>query len=74
MVELHMAKKDYAKAAELARVYLDRAKSGFSKFSPQVGLLLAQSFDNRNMVDDAISMYVKVWAATWATSRCPCRP
>jgi len=58
-----MAKKDFAKAAEHARVYLDRAKSGFSKYSPQVGLLLARSFEERDMVDDAISMYVKVWSA-----------
>lgn len=63
MVELNMAKKDYAKAAEHAKVYLDRAKSGFSKFAPQVGLLLAKSFEERKMIDDAISMYVKVWSA-----------
>jgi tetratricopeptide (TPR) repeat protein len=63
IVELNMAKKDFAKAAEHARVYLDRAKSGFSKYSPQVGLLLAKSFEERDMIDDAISMYVKVWSA-----------
>ena len=58
-----MAKKDYAKAAEQAKIYLDREKSGFMKFSPQVGMLLARSFDERGSVDDAISMYVKVWSA-----------
>jgi hypothetical protein len=63
MVELNMDKKDFTKAAEHAKVYLDRAKSGFSKFSPQVGLLLAKSFEDRKMIDDAISMYVKVWSA-----------
>lgn len=62
IVELLMAKKDYAKAADQARVYLDREKTGFSKYSNKVGLLLAQSFDERNMVDDALAMYVKVWS------------
>jgi tetratricopeptide (TPR) repeat protein len=63
IVELLMEKKDYAKAAEQARIYLNREETGFSKYSPQVGLLLARSFDERKMVDDALAMYVKVWAA-----------
>jgi tetratricopeptide (TPR) repeat protein len=63
MIELLIANKEYAKAAEKAQIYLDREKSGFSKFSPQVGLLLARTFDERKMVDDAIAMYVKVWSA-----------
>ena len=63
IVELEMAKEDYAKAEEKAKLYLDREKTGFSKFSPQVGLLLAESYDKRNMTNDAISMYVKVWSA-----------
>lgn len=62
MTELYMLKKDYTKVAEQARIYLDREKTGFSKFSPQVGLLLAQSFDKRNMPEDAIAMYGKIWA------------
>jgi hypothetical protein len=63
IIELLMAKKDFAKAADQAKVYLDREKTGFMKFSPQVGLLLAKSFEERKMEDDAISMYVKVWSA-----------
>ena len=63
IVELHMAKKDYDKAAEQAKIYLDREKNGFSKFSPQVGLLLAKSYEARNQLDDALAMYVKVWSA-----------
>jgi tetratricopeptide (TPR) repeat protein len=63
IVELLMAKKDYAKAADQARVYLDREKTGFSKQSPKVGLLLAQSFDQRGMNEDALAMYGKVWGA-----------
>lgn len=62
IVELLMAKKDHAKAADQARIYLDREKTGFSKYSAQVGLLLAQSFDERGQVDDAITMYVKIWS------------
>lgn len=61
MIDLLMAKKDYAKAAEQAKIYLDREKTGFSKYSPQVGLQLAKSFEERKMVDDALAMYVKVW-------------
>lgn len=66
IVEILMKKGDYAKAAERANQYLDREEGsslGFSKFSPEVGLILAQSFEKRNMTDDAISMYVKVWSA-----------
>jgi tetratricopeptide (TPR) repeat protein len=62
-VELLVAKKDYAKAAEQARIYLDREKTGFAKYAPQVGLLLARTFEQRGMADDAIAMYVKVWSA-----------
>jgi tetratricopeptide (TPR) repeat protein len=63
IVELLMAKKDFAKAADQARVYLDREKSGFSKQSPMVGLLLARSFDERGMTEDALAMYAKVWGS-----------
>ena len=63
IVELQMAKGDYVAAAEKANVYLDRKTSGFSKFSAKVGLLLANSFEGRKMVNDAIAMYVKIWSA-----------
>ena len=68
IVEILMAKGDFAKAAERANQYLNRDEKagpvlGFTKYSPEVGLILAQSFERRNMVDDAISMYVKVWSA-----------
>jgi tetratricopeptide (TPR) repeat protein len=62
IVELYMAKRDFGKAADQARIYLDRDKNGFAKFSPKVGLMLAQSFDERNMTEDAIAMYVKIWS------------
>jgi TolA-binding protein len=66
IIEILMAKGDHAKAAERANQYLEREEGkslGFSKYSPEVGLILAQSFEKRNMNDDAISMYVKVWSA-----------
>jgi len=66
IIEILMAKGDYVKAAERANEYLNREEGkslGFSKFSPEVGLMLAQTFEKRNMTDDAISMYVKVWSA-----------
>jgi tetratricopeptide (TPR) repeat protein len=63
IIQLRMATGEYAEAADKARVYLDREKSGFSKFSAEVGLMLAQSFDSRSQPEDAIAMYMKVWSA-----------
>ncbi|QTN32459.1 tetratricopeptide repeat protein [Akkermansiaceae bacterium] len=66
IVEILMAKGDYAKADERANQYLNREEGkslGFSKYSPEVGFMLAESFEKRKMTDDAISMYVKVWSA-----------
>jgi len=63
VIELHMIRKEYEKAATEAKIYLDRDKSGFSKYSPEVGLILADTYKERKMVDDALSMYVKVWSA-----------
>ena len=68
IIEILMAKEEYAKAAERSNQYLNRDEKdgpvlGFSKFSPEVGLILAQSFEKRGKTDDAISMYVKVWSA-----------
>jgi tetratricopeptide (TPR) repeat protein len=66
IIEILMKKGDYAKTAERANQYLDREEGkslGFTKYSPEVGLMLAETFDKRNMVDDAIAMYVKVFSA-----------
>ncbi len=63
IIELLVAKKEYDKAAEQAKIYLDREKSGFSKYSAKVGLLLAKTYEERKMTDDALAMYVKVWSA-----------
>ncbi len=68
IIEILMAKEEYAKAAERANQYLNRDEKagellGFNKYSPEVGLMLAQTFEKRGMIDDAIAMYVKVWSA-----------
>jgi len=62
-IEARMAAGDYAKAAEDAKLYLSKEKHNFTKFAPQVGLMLAQSYDKRGDVDDALAAYVKVWSA-----------
>ena len=66
MIQILMKKGDFAKAAERANQYLNREEGkslGFTKYSPEVGLMLAETFDKRNMTDDAIAMYVKVFSA-----------
>lgn len=66
IVQILMKKGEYAKAAERANQYLDREEGtslGFSQYAPEVGMMLAQSFEERNMTDDAIQMYTKVWSA-----------
>ncbi|MFK7850620.1 MAG: tetratricopeptide repeat protein [Akkermansiaceae bacterium] len=68
IVEILMKKGDYAESAKRANEYLNRDEKsgpthGFNKYSPEVGLMLAQSFEKRKKVDDAIAMYVKVWSA-----------
>ncbi|MCX6872903.1 MAG: tetratricopeptide repeat protein [Verrucomicrobia bacterium] len=63
MIEAQLAKGDFVKATDNAKLYLDREKTGFSKYSPQVGFLLARSYQERGEVNDAIAAYVKVWGA-----------
>jgi tetratricopeptide (TPR) repeat protein len=64
-IELLFDKKEYAKVAEKAQFYLDPKKSEITrpKYSPEVGMLLARSFDERKMVNDAIAMYGKIFGA-----------
>jgi tetratricopeptide (TPR) repeat protein len=66
IIEILMKKGDFDAVAKRANIYLNKEKGeslGFRKYESQVGFMLAQSFDKRGMVDDAISMYVKVWGA-----------
>ncbi len=62
-IELQIQNKEHEKAAASALLYLDREKSGFTKYSPEVGLLLARTYDERKMVDEALAMLIKVWSA-----------
>jgi tetratricopeptide (TPR) repeat protein len=61
--EAQFAKGDYAAAADTVRVYLDRENHNFRKFTAQAGMLLARTFDERKMVNDAIAMYMNVWTS-----------
>ncbi len=68
IIEILMKQKKYAEAAERANRYLNRDPAAgdvlnFTTYSAEVGLMLAKSFEERDMIDDAISMYVKVWSA-----------
>lgn len=61
-IELLMARKSYDKAAEQALVFLDRKNNNFTKYAPQVSLMLAQAYDQRNMPEDALANYLRVWS------------
>jgi len=68
IVQILMNKGQHEESAKRANQYLNRDEEsgptlGFNSYTPDVGLMLAQSFDERNMVNDAIAMYVKVWSA-----------
>ncbi|MEY3396026.1 MAG: hypothetical protein RL346_2263 [Verrucomicrobiota bacterium] len=67
IIQVLMTKGDFDEVSKRANQYLNRdakdgAVYGFTKFTPEVGYMLAQSFEKRGMTDDAISMYVKVWS------------
>ena len=68
IIEIAMKKKDYDAVAIRANEYLNSDEAAgavlnFRKYSPEVGMMLAESFDKRGKTDDAIAMYVKVWSA-----------
>lgn len=59
-IVLWTTRKDYRKAAELAGLYLDQKRSGFSRFIPQVRLCLARCLDELGMVDEAVQAYASI--------------
>lgn len=63
IIQVEMANKKFENADKSAREYLDRDGLNFTQHSAQVGLILAQSFEGRGMVNDALAMYAKVWSA-----------
>jgi tetratricopeptide (TPR) repeat protein len=67
IVQVFMAKGEYEAVAKRANEYLNRDEAagpahGFTKYSAEIGYILAQSFEKRNMTEDALQMYVKVWS------------
>jgi tetratricopeptide (TPR) repeat protein len=63
LIQVEMQKSDFAGAEANARLYLDKKQNNFSKWAAEVSLLLAQTYDKRGMINDALSMYTKVWGA-----------
>ena len=62
IIQVNMKKEAYAEAEANAKLYLDPKGLNFTQNSPQVGLVLAQTYDRRGMVNDALAMYLKVWS------------
>ncbi|MCF7674625.1 MAG: tetratricopeptide repeat protein [Akkermansiaceae bacterium] len=60
LVTAMMVKKEYPEAAEKAKEYLNGAHN---KRNAEVSMMLAQSYDERGEVNDAIAAYAKVWGA-----------
>ena len=54
--------EDWEGTANYAKEYLDREK-GYREYAPWVSLLLAESYDNRKMTEDALAAYTSAWAA-----------
>lgn len=61
MIELGIAKRDFAKAAAQAGEYLDAEKSNFTTFVPQVRFLLAKCYVEQKLNDDAIAILEELW-------------
>jgi hypothetical protein len=56
-VELLAAKEDWAKVNEAAKIYMDRKTNNFSVYTGPVNMLLAQSYEKTNQINDAIFSY-----------------
>lgn len=68
IVQVLMEKGDFEAAAKRANEYLNREAEagpahGFKKYSAEIGFILAESFEKRNLDNDAILMYMKVWSS-----------
>ncbi|WP_035609634.1 tetratricopeptide repeat protein [Haloferula sp. BvORR071] len=60
LVMTRMKHGDFAAAGESALSYL-APDSGFQHFIPEVRLALARSYQERNMVNEALAAHAKVW-------------
>ena len=63
IIQVEMNKGEYEKAEKSCMEYLDRDGLNFAQHAPQVGMMLAQSFEKRGMINDALSMYLKLWSS-----------
>lgn len=61
VIELSVAKRNFAEAAALAGTYLERSVSEFKTFIPQVNALLAACYQAQNLHDEAIAIYERLW-------------
>jgi tetratricopeptide (TPR) repeat protein len=59
-IELLAAKGDWTKVNEQAKEYLDRKKNNFNVYSGAVNMLLAQSYEKSNQINDAIFSYSQI--------------
>lgn len=59
-VELLAAKEDWTKVNEAAKLYMDRKNNNFSAYSGPVNMLLAQSFEKMNQINEAIFSYSSI--------------
>ena len=63
IIQVEMNKGEYEKAEKSCNQYLDRDGLNFAQHAPQVGMMLALSYEKRGMINDALSMYLKLWSA-----------
>lgn len=68
LIMTRMKDGDFAAAAENASRYL-APDSGFQRLVPEVRLALARSFQERDMIDDALAAYAKVWSESAEATR-----
>lgn len=62
IVEALMARADFAKAVDEARIYQKFAGSAGNGFSPRVGLMLARAYQELKRTDEAIEQYARLWS------------
>lgn len=62
IVETEAARNNPAGAEAVAKEYLNHEPK-YTKFAPQAGMILAKSFEDRNMTEDALAAYTRVWSA-----------
>jgi tetratricopeptide (TPR) repeat protein len=61
LVEIHRAKRDFTKTAELAKAYLEQGDRTKTSYAAEVGMIWADALQETGKVDDAIEMYEKIW-------------